>query len=161
MNRVSVIMGSISDWPTMKEAVAILEQFEVTVETHIISAHRMPTEMATYAANAREAGVDVIIAGAGGAAHLPGMVAAQTTLPVIGVPMKTKALNGVDSLLSIVQMPAVCRLEQSPLGRLGLKCCVLRPNAVNHKPETLATQLETFREQQAQKARESEEQLHD
>ena len=162
MSRVSVIMGSISDWPTMKEAVAILEQFEVTVETHIISAHRMPTEMATYAANAREAGVDVIIAGAGGAAHLPGMVAAQTTLPVIGVPMKTKALNGVDSLLSIVQMPAGVPVGTVAIGEAGAKnAAYYALQMLSITNQTLATQLETFREQQAQKARESEEQLHD
>ena len=162
MNRVSVIMGSISDWPTMKEAVAILEQFEVTVETHIISAHRMPTEMAKYAANAREAGVDVIIAGAGGAAHLPGMVAAQTTLPVIGVPMKTKTLNGVDSLLSIVQMPAGVPVGTVAIGEAGAKNAAyyaLQMLAITN--QTLSTELETFREQQAQKARESEAKLHD
>jgi len=103
--KVGVIMGSDSDLPVMKEAVAILEALGVEAEVTIVSAHRTPGRMYDYASTARERGLSVIIAGAGGAAHLPGMVASLTTLPVIGVPVKTSALSGLDSLLSIVQMP--------------------------------------------------------
>jgi len=102
---VGVVMGIDSDWPTMKEAVEILEQFGIPYEKRVVSAHRTPDLMAEYGKTARNRGIKVIIAGAGGAAHLPGMLAAYTTLPVIGVPVKTSALGGVDSLYSIVQMP--------------------------------------------------------
>jgi len=102
---VGIIMGSDSDWPTLKAAADICEQFSVSHEVHVVSAHRTPDDMAKYAKNAYKKGLKVIIAGAGGAAHLPGMVASQTPLPVIGVPVKTEALSGMDSLLSIVQMP--------------------------------------------------------
>jgi 5-(carboxyamino)imidazole ribonucleotide mutase len=102
---VGVIMGSTSDWPVMKEACLILEEFGIAYEKDVVSAHRTPDKMFEYAKGAYERGIKVIIAGAGGAAHLPGMVASQTSLPVIGVPVKSKALNGLDSLLSIVQMP--------------------------------------------------------
>lgn len=98
-------MGSDSDWPTMKEAAEILDQFGISYEKRVVSAHRTPDLMASYGKEARERGLKVIIAGAGGAAHLPGMLAAYTTLPVVGVPVKTSALGGVDSLYSIVQMP--------------------------------------------------------
>jgi len=103
--KVGVVMGSDSDWPTMKEATEILDQFGVSYEKRVVSAHRTPDVMAEYGSLARERGLNVIIAGAGGAAHLPGMLAAYTTLPVIGVPVKTTALGGLDSLYSIVQMP--------------------------------------------------------
>jgi 5-(carboxyamino)imidazole ribonucleotide mutase len=102
---VGIIMGSDSDWPTLKAATDICKQFLVPHEVHVVSAHRTPDEMAKYAKNAYKKGLKVIIAGAGGAAHLPGMVASQTPLPVIGVPIRTEALSGMDSLLSIVQMP--------------------------------------------------------
>ncbi|WP_069130908.1 5-(carboxyamino)imidazole ribonucleotide mutase [Rhodohalobacter halophilus] len=102
---VGVVMGSDSDWPTMKEATEILDQFKIPYEKRVVSAHRTPDVMAEYGSLARERGLKVIIAGAGGAAHLPGMLAAYTTLPVIGVPVKTTALGGLDSLYSIVQMP--------------------------------------------------------
>jgi len=102
---VAIIMGSKSDWPVMKDAVEVLTQFGVTVESEVISAHRTPHKMVSYAESAFDNGVKVIIAGAGGAAHLPGMVASLTTLPVIGVPVPLKHLDGMDSLLSIVQMP--------------------------------------------------------
>ncbi|AMM53683.1 5-(carboxyamino)imidazole ribonucleotide mutase [Pyrococcus kukulkanii] len=104
--KVGIIMGSDSDLPVMKEAAKILEEFGVEYEITIVSAHRTPERMYEYAKRARERGIEVIIAGAGGAAHLPGMTASITTLPVIGVPVKSRALNGLDSLLSIVQMPA-------------------------------------------------------
>lgn len=103
--RVGVIMGSQSDWPTMKHAVAVLEGLAVPVEASIVSAHRTPDRLWDYAASARERGLGAIVAGAGGAAHLPGMVASKTLVPVIGVPVRTEALGGVDSLYSIVQMP--------------------------------------------------------
>jgi 5-(carboxyamino)imidazole ribonucleotide mutase len=103
---VGVIMGSDSDWSVMSEAADVLREFDVPFEAHVVSAHRMPAEMATYAQSAVDRGLRVIIAGAGGAAHLPGMVASMTPLPVIGVPVPLKYLDGMDSLLSIVQMPA-------------------------------------------------------
>ncbi|MBE7472120.1 MAG: 5-(carboxyamino)imidazole ribonucleotide mutase [Anaerolineae bacterium] len=103
---VGIIMGSISDLETMRGAAEILEQFEISYELRVVSAHRTPDLMVEYASSAAERGLEVIIAGAGGAAHLPGMTAAMTTLPVIGVPVQSKALHGLDSLLSIVQMPA-------------------------------------------------------
>ncbi|MAO65159.1 MAG: 5-(carboxyamino)imidazole ribonucleotide mutase [Balneola sp.] len=102
---VGVVMGSDSDWPTMKEATEILDHFKVPYEKRVVSAHRTPDVMANYGKEARDRGIKIIIAGAGGAAHLPGMLASHTTLPVIGVPIKTSALGGVDSLYSIVQMP--------------------------------------------------------
>jgi len=102
---VGLVMGSDSDWPTMKEAAAILDEFEIPFEKKVVSAHRTPDVMAEYGKTARKRGLKIIIAGAGGAAHLPGMLASYTTLPVIGVPVKTSALGGVDSLYSIVQMP--------------------------------------------------------
>ena len=106
MNKISVIMGSTSDWNVMKEACKVLEEFEVSYSRDVVSAHRTPEKLFTYAKNAKSIGYEVIIAGAGGAAHLPGMVASLTTLPVIGVPVSLKNLEGMDSLLSIVQMPA-------------------------------------------------------
>lgn len=105
--KIGIIMGSSSDWETMKHACDILDELQVSYERQVVSAHRTPDLMFEYAENARSRGIEVIIAGAGGAAHLPGMVAAKTTLPVIGVPVQSKALNGLDSLLSIVQMPGV------------------------------------------------------
>jgi len=104
--RVGIVMGSDSDWPTMRAAADILEEFGVAYEADVVSAHRMPTEMVEYGQRAHERGLSVLIAGAGGAAHLPGMLAAVTPLPVIGVPVPLKYLDGMDSLLSIVQMPA-------------------------------------------------------
>ena len=102
---IGIVMGSDSDWPTMKEAAQILDEFEVSYEKRVVSAHRTPDIMAEYGSTARDNGLKLIIAGAGGAAHLPGMLAAYTTLPVIGVPVKTSTLGGLDSLYSIVQMP--------------------------------------------------------
>ncbi|KIL46993.1 N5-carboxyaminoimidazole ribonucleotide mutase [Jeotgalibacillus campisalis] len=116
---VGVIMGSTSDWPTMKKACAILEELEIPYEKQVVSAHRTPDLMFDYAEKARERGLKVIIAGAGGAAHLPGMVAAKTTLPVIGVPIQSKALNGLDSLLSIVQMPGGVPVATVAIGDAG------------------------------------------
>ncbi|HEY9576087.1 MAG TPA: 5-(carboxyamino)imidazole ribonucleotide mutase [Pseudobacillus sp.] len=116
---VGVIMGSTSDWETMKHACDILEELGVPFEKKVVSAHRTPDLMFHYAEGAREKGLKVIIAGAGGAAHLPGMVAAKTTLPVIGVPVQSKALNGMDSLLSIVQMPGGVPVATVAIGKAG------------------------------------------
>ncbi|ETA74439.1 phosphoribosylaminoimidazole carboxylase catalytic subunit PurE [Ligilactobacillus equi DPC 6820] len=118
-------MGSISDWETMQQAAQMLEDFGVSYEKHVISAHRMPQEMFTYAQNARKRGLKVIIAGAGGAAHLPGMIAASTELPVIGVPVQSRTLNGLDSLLSIVQMPAGIPVATTAIGQAGAKNAAL------------------------------------
>ena len=116
---VSVIMGSTSDWETMKNTCDILDEFEIPYEKKVVSAHRTPDLMFQYAKEARERGIKVIIAGAGGAAHLPGMVASQTTLPVIGVPVQTRTLNGLDSLLSIVQMPGGVPVATTAIGKAG------------------------------------------
>ncbi|EMF0036122.1 5-(carboxyamino)imidazole ribonucleotide mutase [Enterococcus hirae] len=117
--KVAVIMGSTSDWETMKNTCEILEEFEVAYEKKVVSAHRTPDLMFQYAKEARARGIKVIIAGAGGAAHLPGMVASQTTLPVIGVPVQTQTLNGLDSLLSIVQMPGGVPVATTAIGKAG------------------------------------------
>ncbi|EUJ19334.1 5-(carboxyamino)imidazole ribonucleotide mutase [Listeria aquatica] len=116
---IGVIMGSTSDWETMKKACLILDELEIPYEKKVVSAHRTPDMMFQYAETARERGIKVIIAGAGGAAHLPGMVAAKTTLPVIGVPVQSKALNGLDSLLSIVQMPGGVPVATVAIGESG------------------------------------------
>ncbi|RAK15071.1 5-(carboxyamino)imidazole ribonucleotide mutase [Anoxybacillus vitaminiphilus] len=116
---VGVIMGSQSDWKTMKHACRVLEELHIPFEKKVVSAHRTPDYMFEYAQTAEERGIKVIIAGAGGAAHLPGMVAAKTTLPVIGVPVQSKALNGLDSLLSIVQMPGGVPVATVAIGKAG------------------------------------------
>ena len=117
--KISVIMGSTSDWETMKEACQILDGFGVSYEKKVVSAHRTPDLMFEYAQNARKKGIKIIIAGAGGAAHLPGMVASKTTLPVIGVPVQSRTLNGLDSLLSIVQMPGGVPVATTAIGKAG------------------------------------------
>ena len=119
--RVGIIMGSQSDWPTMKNAADLLESLGVDFETKIVSAHRTPERMFDYAKSAKERGLQVIIAGAGGAAHLPGMVASLTTLPVLGVPVESKALSGWDSLLSIAQMPGGVPVGTLAIGTAGAK----------------------------------------
>ena len=116
---IAVIMGSTSDWETMKHACDSLDELEISYEKRVVSAHRTPDLMFDFAEKARERGIKVIIAGAGGAAHLPGMVAAKTTLPVIGVPVQSKALNGLDSLLSIVQMPGGVPVATTAIGKAG------------------------------------------
>ncbi|BBO30649.1 5-(carboxyamino)imidazole ribonucleotide mutase [Lacipirellula parvula] len=118
---VGVIMGSKSDWETMRAAADVLAEFGVPHESEIVSAHRTPQRMAAYAAEAEGRGLEVIIAGAGGAAHLPGMVASQTVLPVLGVPVQSKALNGMDSLLSIVQMPGGIPVGTLAIGAAGAR----------------------------------------
>lgn len=117
--RIGVIMGSSSDWETMKNACDVLDELKIVYEKKVISAHRTPDLMFSYAEEARNRGIKVLIAGAGGAAHLPGMVAAKTTLPVIGVPIQSKALNGLDSLLSIVQMPGGVPVATVAIGKAG------------------------------------------
>jgi 5-(carboxyamino)imidazole ribonucleotide mutase len=122
---VGVVMGSRSDWDTMREAAVILEELEVPHECRVVSAHRTPEFMAEYAQSARERGLKVIIAGAGGAAHLPGMLAAQTLVPVLGVPVQSRALSGLDSLLSIVQMPAGVPVATLAIGTAGARNAAL------------------------------------
>ncbi len=147
--QVVVIMGSQSDWPTMRHAVATLDSLGVSVDARIVSAHRTPDRMYDFARNAKAAGHQVIIAGAGGAAHLPGMVAALTALPVFGVPVESRALSGQDSLLSIVQMPAGVPVGTLAIGSGGAVNAALLAAAVLalHDPD-LADRLETWRNHQ-------------
>ena len=119
--KVAVIMGSSSDWEIMSESCTMLEQFEIPYEKKVVSAHRTPHLMVDFASHACNNGYDLIIAGAGGAAHLPGMVASMTTLPVIGVPIESKSLKGMDSLLSIVQMPGGIPVATTAIGKAGAK----------------------------------------
>ena len=144
-------MGSSSDWETMRHAVEMLERFQVPHERHIVSAHRTPVWLAEFAAGAEGRGVEVIIAGAGGAAHLPGMVAAQTVLPVLGVPVQSAALQGLDSLLSIVQMPGGVPVGTLAIGKAGATNAALLAISIlsNSRPD-LRQQLRTFRERQTQ-----------
>ncbi len=146
---VGVIMGSVSDWETMRHAVDLLREFMVPFERKIVSAHRTPDRLAEYARTAATRGIQIIIAGAGGAAHLPGMTAAYTTLPVLGVPVESRALRGVDSLLSIVQMPGGVPVGTFAIGEPGAKNAALFAISILalHSPE-LATKLARFRAQQ-------------
>jgi 5-(carboxyamino)imidazole ribonucleotide mutase len=149
---VSVIMGSRSDWETMSSASEMLTEFGVAHENRIISAHRTPELMAEFAAGAEDRGIEVIIAGAGGAAHLPGMTAAHTTLPVLGVPVESRALKGMDSLLSIVQMPAGVPVATLAIGTAGAKnAALLAVSILANKRPPLRAKLKAFREQQKQK----------
>lgn len=147
---VGVIMGSKSDWDTLRHADEILTRFDVAHECRIVSAHRTPDWLAEYARTAEDRGLEVIIAGAGGAAHLPGMVAAQTTLPILGVPVQSQALNGLDSLLSIVQMPGGIPVGTLAIGKAGATNAALLAIAIlaNQRPE-LRQRLKEFRQQQA------------
>ncbi len=149
--QVGVIMGSKSDWDTMRQAVEVLKDFDIPFEAQIVSAHRTPEKLFQYATSARQRGIHVIIAGAGGAAHLPGMVASMTTIPVIGVPVQTKALQGLDSLLSIVQMPGGVPVATVAIGASGAKNAgLLAVSILSLAQEHLAVELETFREKQTQ-----------
>ncbi|WP_371862177.1 5-(carboxyamino)imidazole ribonucleotide mutase [Weizmannia acidilactici] len=153
-------MGSISDWDTMKHACSVLDELEVPYEKKVVSAHRTPDLMFQYAEEARSRGIKVIIAGAGGAAHLPGMVAAKTTLPVIGVPVQSKALNGLDSLLSIVQMPGGVPVATVAIGKAGAtNAGLLAAQILSTTNETIAGRLEQRREKLAQIVYESSDQL--
>ncbi|PKE34263.1 5-(carboxyamino)imidazole ribonucleotide mutase [Macrococcoides caseolyticum] len=142
---VAVIMGSSSDWETMKEAVTILETFGIDYETSVVSAHRTPLTMVDFAKSARKKDIEIIIAGAGGAAHLPGMVASMTTLPVIGVPIESKALKGMDSLLSIVQMPGGIPVATTAIGKAGAKNAgILAARMLSLKDTALVAQLDDY-----------------
>lgn len=148
---VGVIMGSKSDWETMRHACDMLAQLQAPFEKHIVSAHRTPDWMASYAKEAAGRGIEVIIAAAGGAAHLPGMVAAHTVLPVLGVPIKSSTLNGVDSLLSIVQMPAGIPVGTLAIGQAGAKnAALLAASILGNKYPRYREALEQFRRQQTQ-----------
>jgi 5-(carboxyamino)imidazole ribonucleotide mutase len=146
---VGVIMGSKSDWETMRHAAEVLMQFHVPHECRVVSAHRTPDWMGEYASSAETRGVQVIIAGAGGAAHLPGMVAAQTSLPVLGVPVQSKALQGLDSLLSIVQMPAGVPVGTLAIGEAGARNAALLAIRIlaTTRPD-LRTKLAAFSDEQ-------------
>lgn len=138
-------MGSSSDWSTMKEACEMLEYFDISYIKQVVSAHRTPLEMVEFAKNARNNEIDIIIAGAGGAAHLPGMVASMTTVPVIGVPIETKTLKGMDSLLSIVQMPGGIPVATTAIGKAGAKNAgILAARILSLKDARLIEQLDRF-----------------
>ncbi len=146
---VGLIMGSVSDWDTMKHAAAVLDQFGVPHERRVVSAHRTPQWMSEYASSAESRGLEVIVAGAGGAAHLPGMVASQSLVPVIGVPVQSRALNGLDSLLSIVQMPGgvpVATMAIGPAGATNAGLMAVAMLAVR-RPD-LREKLRAFRQEQ-------------
>lgn len=158
---ISIIMGSKSDWPTMEKAAAILEEFGVAYEKRVVSAHRTPDLMFTYAEEARARGIKIIIAGAGGAAHLPGMVAAKTTLPVIGVPIKSRALSGIDSLYSIVQMPAGVPVATMAIGESGAKNSALMAlRILSIDNQQIAQALADFHKREGQLAEESTHELN-
>ncbi|MGP0070772.1 MAG: 5-(carboxyamino)imidazole ribonucleotide mutase [Bryobacteraceae bacterium] len=154
---VGIVMGSKSDWETMRAAAETLDRFGVPHEAKVVSAHRTPAWMVEYASSAESRGLQVIIAGAGGAAHLPGMVAANTLLPVLGVPVESHALKGMDSLLSIVQMPAGIPVGTLAIGKAGAQNAALLAVAIlaNHNL-ALREKLRTFREEQAEKVRSEE-----
>lgn len=146
---VGIIMGSQSDWPTMRLAAAVLDDLGIPYETRIVSAHRTPDRLVSYAKSARERGLKVIIAGAGGAAHLPGMTASMTTLPVLGVPIKSKTLKGVDSLYSIVQMPAGIPVGTLAIGDAGAtNAGILAAQILSISDTALAERLTALREKQ-------------
>ena len=148
---IGVIMGSQSDWSTMEHAAKLLEQFKIPYEARIVSAHRTPDLLFEYASNAESRGLEIIIAGAGGAAHLPGMIAAKTHLPVLGVPIQSKTLNGLDSLLSIVQMPAGIPVGTLAIGTAGAKnAALLATSIIANKHQQFRKILQQFRQQQTE-----------
>lgn len=152
--KIGVVMGSSSDWEVMKHAVAMLEEFGVPHEARVVSAHRMPDDMFAYAEGARARGLRAIIAGAGGAAHLPGMLAAKTTVPVLGVPVASQYLRGVDSLHSIVQMPRGVPVATFAIGESGAANAALFAVALlAHEDSALAARLDAFRLRQTETAR--------
>ncbi len=146
--KIGVIMGSASDWDTMKYSCEILDELHIPYEKQVVSAHRTPDLMFSYAEQARSRGIQVIIAGAGGAAHLPGMIAAKTTIPVIGVPVQSKALNGLDSLLSIVQMPGGVPVATVAIGKAGAtNAGLLAAQILSIEDEEIANRLEKRRKE--------------
>jgi len=146
---VGIIMGSRSDWETMEHAVSIFDSFGIPYEVEVVSAHRTPDKLFHYAESATGRGIEVIIAGAGGAAHLPGMIAAKTSLPVLGVPVQSKALNGMDSLLSIVQMPAGIPVGTLAIGRAGAtNAALLAASILGNKYPEHRQSLDAFRARQ-------------
>jgi len=154
--KIGVIMGSSSDWETMKYACEILDELEIPYEKRVVSAHRTPDLMFEYVQDARDRGFQVIIAGAGGAAHLPGMVAAKTTLPVIGVPVQSKALNGIDSLLSIVQMPGGVPVATVAIGKAGAtNAGLLAAQILSVTDKDITGKIEVRRQEMKLKALES------
>ncbi|MGV3267512.1 5-(carboxyamino)imidazole ribonucleotide mutase [Cytobacillus pseudoceanisediminis] len=158
--QAAVIMGSKSDWETMKHSCGILEELEIPYEKKVVSAHRTPDLMFEYAEQARDRGIKVIIAGAGGAAHLPGMVAAKTTLPVIGVPVQSKALNGLDSLLSIVQMPGGVPVATVAIGKAGAtNAGLLAAQILGAFDTAIAERLQSKRDKTKQEVLESSDEL--
>ncbi|CAM3925132.1 5-(carboxyamino)imidazole ribonucleotide mutase [Vibrio aquimaris] len=149
--KVGIIMGSKSDWPTMKLAAEMLDQFGVEYETKVVSAHRTPQLLADYANSAKQRGLKVIIAGAGGAAHLPGMAAAFTSLPVLGVPVQSRALKGMDSLLSIVQMPKGIAVGTLAIGEAGAaNAGILAAQIIGTHDEAVMEKVEAFRARQTE-----------
>ncbi|MEX0662446.1 MAG: 5-(carboxyamino)imidazole ribonucleotide mutase [Balneolaceae bacterium] len=155
---VGVVMGSDSDWPTMKQATELLEEFDVPFEKKVVSAHRTPDIMAEYGVTARERGIKIIIAGAGGAAHLPGMLAAYTTLPVIGVPIKTSALGGIDSLYSIVQMPNGVPVATVAIGK-AMNAGLLAVRMLSMNSDDLTDKLESYHQKMADESMEKTQNL--
>lgn len=154
---VGIIMGSSSDWPTLKVASEVLTEFGVPHETKVVSAHRTPDLMSEYAKEAENNGLQVIIAGAGGAAHLPGMVASHTPLPVLGVPIKSDALNGLDSLLSIVQMPGGVPVATLAIGKAGAKnAALLAVQILGTSDSKYRELIKKYKQQQAEKSKASE-----
>ena len=148
-NPIAIVMGSRSDWPTLKAGAAILDALKAGYEAKVVSAHRTPDRMVEFAKTAKDKGVKVIIAGAGGAAHLPGMIASMTPLPVLGVPVQSKALSGLDSLLSIVQMPGGVPVGTLAIGEAGAKnAALLAASIVGQTDPGLMTRLEAWREAQ-------------
>lgn len=149
---VGLIMGSTSDWETMRHAAETLDELGVWYEKRVVSAHRTPDLLYEYASSARDRGLEVIIAGAGGAAHLPGMTAAKTTIPVLGVPVKSRALNGVDSLLSIVQMPRGVPVGTLAIGRSGaVNAGLLAASILSNRHEEIREALDAYRAAQTER----------
>jgi 5-(carboxyamino)imidazole ribonucleotide mutase len=158
--KVAVIMGSSSDWEIMSESCTMLEQFEIPYEKKVVSAHRTPHLMVDFASHACNNGYDLIIAGAGGAAHLPGMVASMTTLPVIGVPIESKSLKGMDSLLSIVQMPGGIPVATTAIGKAGAKNAgILAARILGISHSSVRKNLENYEKTLVQKVEEMQNEL--
>jgi len=149
---IGIIMGSTSDWDTMEHAAETLEQLGIPFEVDVVSAHRTPDKLFQYAESAESKGLEVIIAGAGGAAHLPGMTAAKTAIPVLGVPVQSKALNGMDSLLSIVQMPAGIPVGTLAIGRAGaVNAALLAASIISNKHTEYRQAVNQYRQEQTDK----------